>query len=145
MPEDNVTKDGIEKQKTGPKVGSHHPRGRAIAHATAGKAAIVKLANRLDDVEKEVGLAQGGVLDPKTYDGGEVPAKFRLQAREQLTTRIKKKGAYFPLKNGQYVQLSYLTGEGVLIADRELVTDRSHCKEMKFHEFYELVGLRFNG
>lgn len=147
MPEDikhDLTISGEEKKKTGPKVGSSHPRGRAIKHATAGKAAIVKIANRLAEVEEATGLALSGELDPRSYDDGAVPVAVLEKARAQVMRLLGTKGMTVAFKEGGSVTVHDVKREVVLIQPPNYRGSGSkNCTAMPLQEFFLKAGLKF--
>jgi len=130
MPEDtNLTKDGVEKQKTGPKPGSHHQRGKAIKHSKAGKEAISALSGRVAEIEKEVGLVEG-------------PSVSEAEMYEKLMKWINDKGMSFPVGKGTYLHVYDINRETVWLITRSTpTTDHSHCRSMALPEFFRAVGM----
>ncbi len=144
MPEDNVTKDGVEKKKTGPKVGSHHQRGRAIKHNKAGKEAISALSGRVAEIEEAAGLVRGGELDPRSYGDGVVPAAVLDKAQAQVMRLLGTKGMTVPMKAGGSITIHDVKNQIVLIYPPNYRGSGSkNCISMPLHEFFLKAGLKF--
>ncbi len=139
-----LTNDGVEKKKTGPKVGSHHQRGRAIKFAKAGKEAISALSGRVTEIEEAAGLVRGGELDPRSYGDGVVPVVTLEKARAQVMRLLDTKGMMVPMKAGGSITVHDVKHQTVLIHPPNYRGSGSkNCISMPLHEFFLKAGLKF--
>jgi len=139
-----TTKDGETKQKTGPKVGSHHQRGRAIKHAKAGKEAISALSGRVAALETEGG--HGGVFDPEQHPGGSVPDHVKQKACDFVDAHMSKHGMYFKAKKGNESKAVHSVSKfTVYVYPPNQLGGITKCTPVPVQEFIRWSGLRFDG
>lgn len=151
MPEENltkdgedrgVTKDGIPKAKTGPKIGSTMFRGKKMKLSNTSKRSVNALDARVQELEEDAG--RGGPLDPKTYPDGRVPQSAKDAARDFIYKHMDKNGMYFVLKgNKEAIAVHSVYRDDVYIYRKGLMGGQANCIEMPVREFIEKSGLRF--